>query len=146
MRRRDLIKGIAASTTWPLVAHAQQPAMKRVGIVTIQPRTSPPYVAFDQRLRELGHVEGQNLSLDFINPERQPGGNAGAVQELIRRKVDIILAVYQPTIAAIVAAAPGMPIVMIAIDYDPLAFGYVKSLARPGGDVTGLVLAATRSC
>jgi putative tryptophan/tyrosine transport system substrate-binding protein len=140
MRRRDLIKGIAASTTWPLVAHAQQPAMKRVGIVTIQPRTSPPYVAFDQRLRELGHVEGQNLSLDFINPERQPGGNAGAVQELIRRKVDIILAVYQPTIAAIVAAAPGMPIVMIAIDYDPLAFGYVKSLARPGGDVTGLYL------
>jgi putative ABC transport system substrate-binding protein len=141
MRRRDFIKVIAGSAAaWPLGTRAQQPAMTHVGIVTIQPPTSPPYAAFSQRLLELGHVEGQNLSLDFINPERQPGGNAGAVQELIRRKVDIVLAIYQPTIAAVVAARPGMPIVMIAIDYDPLAFGYIKSLARPGGDVTGLYL------
>jgi putative ABC transport system substrate-binding protein len=140
MRRRDFIKVVAVSTTWPLVAHAQQPAMKRVGIVTIQSPTSPPYATFSQRLRELGYVEGQDLSLDFINPERQHGGNAGAVQELIRRKVDIVLAIYQPTIEAVVAAAPGMPVVMIAIDYDPLALGYIKSLARPGREVTGLYL------
>ena len=141
MRRRDFIQGIVGSATaWPLAAHAQQPAMTHVGIVTIQPPTSPPYAAFSQRLRALGYVEGQNLSLDFINLERQPGGNAGAVQEFIRRKVDIVLAIYQPTIAAVVAATPGMPIVMIAIDYDPLASGYIKSLARPGGDVTGLYL------
>jgi putative tryptophan/tyrosine transport system substrate-binding protein len=140
MRRRDFIKVVAGSAaTWPFGARAQQPAMTHIGIVTINP-TSPPYAAFSQRLRELGYVEGQNLSLDFVNPEQQPGGNAGAVQELIRRKVDIVLAIYPPTIAAVAAAAPSVPVVMIAIDYDPLAFGYVKSLARPGGEVTGLYL------
>jgi putative ABC transport system substrate-binding protein len=102
--------------------------------------TSPPYAAFSQRLRDLGYVEGRNLSLDFINPARQTGGNAGAVQELIGRKVDIVLAIYQPTIATIVEAAPSTPVVMIAIDYDPLAFGYIESLARPGKQVTGLYL------
>jgi ABC-type uncharacterized transport system substrate-binding protein len=141
MRRRDFIKVVAGSaTTWPLLARAQQPAMTRVGIVTIQPRTSPIYVAFDQRLRELGYAEGQNLRLDFVNPAQQPGGNAGAVQELIRRKVDIVLALYQPTMAALVTAAPSLPIVMIAVDYDPLTFGYIETLARPGREATGLYL------
>ena len=69
MRRRDFIKVVACSAiTWPLLARAQQPAMTRVGIVTIQPPTSPPYVVLSQRLRELGYVVGQNLSLDFVNP------------------------------------------------------------------------------
>ncbi len=139
MRRRDFIKGIVGSAAArPLVAHAQQPT--HVGIVTIQPPTSPPYAAFSQRLRELGYVEGQNLTLDFVNPARQPGGNVGAVQELIRRKIDVMLAIYEPTMAAVIAAAPSMPVVMIAVDYDPVALGYIKSLARPGGDVTGLYL------
>jgi putative ABC transport system substrate-binding protein len=141
MRRRDFIKVVAGSAmTWPLAARAQQPAMTHVGIVTIQSPASPPYAAFNQRLRELGYVEGQNLDLDFANPAQQPEGSARAVQELIRRKVDIILATYQPTMAAVVAAAPRIPVVMIAVDYDPLAFGYIKSLARPGSEVTGLYL------
>ncbi len=141
MRRRDFIKVVAGSVaTWPLGARAEQPAMTRVGIVTIQPPTSPPYAAFSQRLRELGYVQGQNLSLDFVNPERQSGANAGTVQELVRRKVDIVLAIYQPTMAAVVRAAPSIPVVMIAVDYDPVALGYIKSLARPGGFVTGLSL------
>lgn len=110
------------------------------GVVTIQPRTSPPYAAFSQRLRELGYIEGQNLSLEFVNPAQQTGGHAGAIQELIRRKVDIVLAIYQPTMAAVVASGPSVPVVMIAVDYDPVALGYVKGLARPGGNVTGLYL------
>jgi putative ABC transport system substrate-binding protein len=141
MKRREFVALLGgAAATWPLAARAQQPAMTRVGIVTIQPRTAPIYVAFDQRLRELGYAEGQNLRLDFVNPAEQAGGNAGAVQELIRRKVDIILVLYQPTMAAIIAAAPTMPVVMIAVDYDPLTFGYIKSLARPGRAATGLYL------
>ena len=140
MRRREFIALTGGAVVWPLGAHAQQPAMTHVGIVTIQSPTSPPYAAFSQRLRELGYLEGQNLNLDFVNPARQPGGSAGAVQELIRRKVGIVLATYQPTMAAVVAAAPGIPVVMIAVDYDPLAFGYIKSLARPGSEVTGLYL------
>ncbi len=138
MRRRQFIALVGSAAAWPLAARAQQRAMTHVGIVTIQPPTSPPYAAFSQRLRQLGYIEGQNLSLDFVNPAHQPGGNAGAVQELIHRKADIVLVVYQATMAAVVAAAPSMPVVMIAVDYDPLALGYVKSLARPGGNVTGL--------
>src|SRR5215467_913951 len=67
--RRQFIFALGgAAVTWPLAAHAQQPPMTRVGIVTIQPRTDPLCAAFDQRLRELGYVEGQNLALDYINP------------------------------------------------------------------------------
>jgi len=114
--------------------------MTRVGIVTIQPRTASMYAAFDQRLRELGYIEGQNLALDYVNPEDQAGGNAGAIEELLRRKVDIILVIYQSTLKAALAAGVTVPIVIVAVDYDPLALGYVKSLARPGGNVTGLYL------
>jgi putative tryptophan/tyrosine transport system substrate-binding protein len=141
MRRRDFIKVVAGSAmAWPLASHAQQPAMTHVGIVTIQPRTAPMYAAFDQRLRELGYVEGQNLALDYVNPERQAGGAAGAIEQLLRRKVDIILATYESTLKAALATSITVPIVMVAVDYDPLALGYVKSLARPGGNVTGLYL------
>jgi putative ABC transport system substrate-binding protein len=141
MRRREFITLIGSAAAWPLVARAQQPAMTRVGIVTIQPRTASMYAAFDQRLRELGYVEGQNLALDYVNPEHQAGGNAGAIEELLRWKVDIILVTYQSTLkAALGAGVVTVPIVMVAVDYDPLALGYVKSLARPGGNVTGLYL------
>jgi putative ABC transport system substrate-binding protein len=144
VRRREfiaLVGGAAASTILPNNdLCAQRPAVTKVGIVTIQPPTSPPFAAFTQRLHQLGYIEGQNLRLDFINPEQQAGGNAGAIQELIRRKVDVILANYQSTMEAVVAAASSIPVVMIAVDYNPLALAFVKSLARPGGDVTGLYL------
>ena len=104
------------------------------------PTADGPYAAFDQRLRELGYVEGQNLALDYIDPEHQAGGNAGVIEELLRRKVDIILAPYESTLKAALAASAPVPIVMVAVDYDPLALGYVKSLARPGGKATGLNL------
>jgi len=139
MRRRDFLKRVAGSAViWPLTARAQQPAVTRVGVVTIQPRMAAPYDALDQRLRELGYIEGQNLILDFVNPEKQTGGNTGAVQELLRRKVDIIIAIYEGTLKAALAATTTVPIVMIAVEYNPLALGYVKSLARPGGNVTGV--------
>src|ERR1700730_4124477 len=141
MRRREFITLLGgAAATWPLATHAQQGAMMRVGVVTIQPRTAPPYAAFDQRLRELGYVEGQNLSVEFLNPEQQPGGNAGAVQEVIRRKVEVIVVVYENTLKAALATTTTVPLVMVAIDYDPLALGFIKSLAQPGGNVTGVYL------
>jgi putative ABC transport system substrate-binding protein len=105
VRRREfitLLGGAATSTILPIAdLFAQRPAVTKVGIVTIRPPTSPPFAAFTQRLHQLGYIEGQNLRLDFINPEQQARGNAGAVQELIRRKVDVILANYQPTMVAV---------------------------------------------
>jgi hypothetical protein len=138
----SLIGGAAAvPMLWPLNAQAQQlPKSIRIGITTIQPRTSPPYVAFDQRLRELGYVDGQNLTLDFLNPDAHAGGITDAMKELVSRKVDVIIAPYESAVKAALAATDTVPIVMIAIDYDPLALGFTKSLARPSGNVTGLFL------
>ena len=138
--RRELLAAFSGAVAWPLTVRAQQPTSLHVGIVTIQPRTAPVYAAFDQRLRELGHIEGQNLVTDYLNPERQAEGEPGAIKELIRRKVDIIVAPYESTVKAAIAASDTVPVVMIGIDWDPVALGYIKTLARPGGDaVAGLV-------
>ena len=138
--RRELLAAFSGAVAWPLTVRAQQPTSLHIGIVTIQPRTAPVYAAFDQRLRELGHIEGQNLVTDYLNPERQAEGVPGATKELIRRKVDIIVAPYESTVKAAIAASDTVPVVMIGTEYDPLALGYVKTLARPGGRVTGVFL------
>jgi putative tryptophan/tyrosine transport system substrate-binding protein len=141
VRRRQFIFMLgSAAAAWPLTVRAQPPASLHIGIVTIQSRTTPIYSAFDQRLRELGHIEGQNLVTDYLNPESQAEGVPGAIKELVRRKVDIIVAPYESTVKAAIAASDTVPVVMIATEYDPLALGYVKSLARPGGRVTGVFL------
>jgi putative ABC transport system substrate-binding protein len=141
VKRREFITLLGGAAAWPLAAKAQQPAKTfRIGITTIQPRTAPIYAVFDQRLRELGYIEGQNLIVDFLNPEDQTGGIAGAIKELVRRKVDVIVAPYESALKSALETTDSVPIVMIAIDYDPLAMGYIKSLSRPGGNVTGLSL------
>jgi putative tryptophan/tyrosine transport system substrate-binding protein len=141
MRRREFIGLIGGAAAWPLSARAQQPPnIFRVGITTIQQPTSPPYAAFDKRLRELGYILGQNLAIEFVNPDAQVDGIAGSIKELLRRKVDAIIAPYENAVKSALAATETVPIVMIAIDYDPLALGYIKSLARPARNVTGLFL------
>jgi putative ABC transport system substrate-binding protein len=137
--RRQLLAGLSCAVLLPLAARAQQPMSLRIGIVTINP-TTPGYAAFDQRLRELGYIEGQNLVTDYLNPERYSEGDPGVVKELLRRKVDIIVAPYESTVEAAIAASVTVPVVTIAIHYDPVVIGYAKSLARPGGRVTGLYL------
>ena len=131
---------VSGAVAWPLMARAQQSTSLHIGIVTIQSRTTPIYAAFDQRLRELGHIEGQNLVTDYLNPERQAEGVPGAIKELVRQKVDIIVAPYESAVKAAIAASDTIPVVMIGTEYDPLARGYVKTLARPGGRVTGVFL------
>jgi len=142
MQRREfitLLGGTAAA--WPLAARAQErPKNLHIGITTIQPRTSPPYAAFDQRLSELGYVDGQNLTVDFLNPDNYVGGIDDAIKELVRRKVDVIVAPYESAVKSALAASDTLPIVMVAVTYDPLAHGYITSLARPGRNVTGLFL------
>ena len=92
-------------------------------------------------LRELGYVDGQNFTIEFINLEGQIGRYPEAMKELVQRKVDILVAAG-PEIAlkSALSATDTLPIVMVALDYDPLALGYVASLAKPGGNVTGLFL------
>jgi putative ABC transport system substrate-binding protein len=127
-----------AAAAWPLVARAQQGKGVRLGIVALTPRSAPNWLGFEARLREFGFVDGQNLDIRFINPGG-PEGIKSAMDELVASNVDIIIATgNELSPKAALAATKVLPIVMIAIDYDPFALGYVASLARPGGNLTGL--------
>lgn len=143
MRRREFLSVVGgAVAAWPLHARAQQPATLRVGGTLTAPRTQHFLQGFEARMRELGYVEGQNLTLDYIDMQGQPDRYPAAMQELVDRKVDIIVASGpEDSLKAATAATKTVPIVMVAIDYDPLALRYVASLARPTGNVTGLMLA-----
>jgi putative ABC transport system substrate-binding protein len=141
MKRREFITLLGgAAAAWPLAAQAQRPAkMLRVGTVAGTPKSSPQWVAFERRMGELGYQEGKNFSFDFLQ-----AASADEYEVLYRKLAaqapDVILAIG-PEIAlrSALATTRTLPIVMIAIDYDPLARGYVTSLARPSGNVTGVV-------
>jgi putative tryptophan/tyrosine transport system substrate-binding protein len=136
-----LLLGIALAPL--LSAGAVEPAkMFHVGMVnSILPRSAPFNVAFEQRLRELGYVEGQNLGIDFLGLDGHIERLPEAMEELVRRKVDVILANGQEVqLKATKQATSAIPIVMVAVSYDPAALGYVASLARPGGNITGVFL------
>jgi putative tryptophan/tyrosine transport system substrate-binding protein len=139
MKRRQFIAMLGgAAAAWPLQSRAQTSGVLHLGIVALTPRTSPNWVSFEQRLRELGYVGGQNLAIEFIQSRNTENINA-AVQKLVSENADIIVAAgneFGPKAA--LAATKTIPIVMIAIDYDPLALGYIASLGRPGGNLTGI--------
>jgi putative ABC transport system substrate-binding protein len=114
--------------------------MLRVGMVGGLPRSSAPYAAFLQRLAELGHQQGTNLAFEFIQVANI-GDYARGNQELVARGVNVLVAAgTEIALKSALAAAGPLPIVMLAIDYDSIALGYVKSLARPTGNITGLFL------
>src|SRR2546425_3697128 len=139
MKRREFLTLIGgAAAAWPLAARAQlQPKMLRVGFVGIQPREAPVYTNFLKRMAELGYQEGRNFTFDYIQtPDVE---RYERYRELAARKVDVFLAVgTERALRAALLAAEGKPIVLLAIDFDPVARGYVASLSRPGGSVTGI--------
>jgi putative tryptophan/tyrosine transport system substrate-binding protein len=144
MKRRGfitLLGGVAAA--WPLAARAQEAGkMVRLGFFgpgLTSPATIVPYEAFVTRLRELGFNEDQNIAIDYRNLD-DPRGPFVAAADLMRLHPDLIVA-FGPEVAlqAVVGASRAVPIVIIAINYDPIERGYVTSLARPGGNITGVV-------
>jgi putative ABC transport system substrate-binding protein len=126
----------------PRAAHAQ-PGGKvfRVGVLLpISPGNGAAFPAFKQRLQELGYVEGQNLVLEVRAAEGQFERLPSLAAELVRRHVDMLVAMGpEATLRAARGATDTIPIVMFARDYDPVALGYVAGLARPGGNITGVV-------
>jgi putative ABC transport system substrate-binding protein len=112
--------------------------MLRVGFVGIQPPDSPLYATFVRRMADLGYEEGRNFTFEYIQAPNIEAYET-SYRELAARKVDLFLAVgNEPALRAALAAADGAPIAFLAIDFDPLAKGYVTNLARPGGNVTGI--------
>ena len=130
MRRREFITLLGgAAAAWPLAARAQQHKMLRVGFVGMQPREAPHYTNFLRRMAELGYQEGRNFTFDYIQTPNVDSYEK-SYQELAARKPDVFLAVgNEPALRAALSAADGKPIAFLAVDFDPLAKGYVaKSL------------------
>ena len=125
----------------PLTGEAQRPGkVARVGILSAaQPRSASFLQAFEHRLRDLGYVEGQNLIIEFRTGEGKPERYPALAAELVQRHVDVLLAIGpEAPLRAARDATRTIPIVMVAIDYDPIARGYIAGLPRPGGNITGL--------
>ena len=140
MRRRELIlAGASVVFTWPRAAGADETS-RRIGLLLAgQPRSAPPGVAFEGRMRELGYVDGRNIAMSFRNAEGHAERMPQIAAELVGERPAAIVAVGpEASLRAVHAATTSIPIVMVAIDYDPVARGYVTSLARPGGNITGV--------
>jgi putative ABC transport system substrate-binding protein len=138
MRRRQFITGLAGVAAWPLAAGAQQPGrVWRVGFLAPARPTLAVLSAFRDGLRERGYIEGQNLFVDVRWPQGTFEQNPSVVAELIRSNVDVLVAWASPAVIAARRATSTIPIVMTSVG-DPLGLGFVASLARPNGNVTGV--------
>jgi putative ABC transport system substrate-binding protein len=141
VKRREFITLLGgAAAAWPLAPRAQQLAKKilRVGTVSGSQKSSPQWAAFVRRMAELGYEEGKTFTFDLVPAANEDEYETG-YQMLAARELDILLATG-PEIAlkSALAATRMLPIVMIAIDFDPFARGYVTSLARPSSNITGV--------
>jgi putative ABC transport system substrate-binding protein len=144
LRRREFITLLVGSAAWPLVARAQQPG-KLPTIGFFSPNTSsaasPWTAAFVQRLHDLGWIEGRTLAIAYRWGEGRTERTAEFVAEFIRLKVDVIVTHGELNIVAAKQATSVIPIVF-PLATDPIGSGFVASLARPGGNVTGLSIQA----
>jgi len=145
MRRRAFIAGLCIATAWPLAAHAQQtmPKMRRIGFLTRETdaSVSTQIDAFRQRLGELGWVEGKTISISYRDAKGQLERLRVLAAELVALNVDVIVTVYTPPTKAAQEATSTIPIV-VAVSADPVGAGLVRSLGKPGGNVTGMSLLA----
>jgi putative ABC transport system substrate-binding protein len=142
VKRRAFITLLGGAAAWPVAARAQQVRMGgRIGLLgpsLSNPFPSTLYRAFLAQLRELGFSEGQNLVAEYQAMDDARGPFVATI-ELMRSQPDLAVALGpEVVLQALVGASGNVPIVFIAINYDPIARGYVTSLARPGGNITGV--------
>jgi ABC-type uncharacterized transport system substrate-binding protein len=149
VKRREFITLLGgAAATWPLAAHAQQAARKRIGIIGTRPEHSgisggvaAGYPAMLDEMRKLGFSESRDLTVEYRSIEQEPRMIFADAAELVRSNVDVLVTVGpEVALQAALAASSTIPIVIAAYNYDPIARGYVKSLAHPGGNITGVFL------
>jgi putative ABC transport system substrate-binding protein len=140
LRRREFITLLgSAAAAWPLAARAQQPAMPVVGFITAGSLVAlrRQIAAFREGVREAGHTEGQNVTIEIRSADGQLDRFPALVSELVRRQVAVLAVTSTPGARAAKQGAGTIPIVF-SIGEDPVATGIVDSLNRPGGNVTGV--------
>lgn len=140
-RRRTLLVALGGVLVMPRLALAQQSGRTyRIGILDSSGRRAAPYwLAFDQRLRELGFTEGRNLVIESRTSMGRIDRLPELAVDLARQNCDVLVAPgNEATLIALEQASRDTPIVVVAVDYDPEATGHIASLARPGGRITGV--------
>jgi putative ABC transport system substrate-binding protein len=138
MRRRDFIKVISGfAVAWPFAARAQQPArLPVVGVLTPH-LLDPGFPGLAEQLRELGYEDGRTVRLLIRSADAKLERLPQLAAELVRAKVDVIVAINTPAAREAIAATKEIPIIMGVVG-NPVATGFVSNLARPGGNVTGV--------
>ena len=138
LKRREFIKLLGGAASWPLAASAQS-KVARIGALYIGLADAESFKKeLREGFRELGYVEGQNITFEFRSAEGKLERLPELASELVRLKVDVIVALYVPCALAAKQATREIPIVIVAAD--PVETGIVASLARPGGNITGVSL------
>ena len=142
MRRRIFITLLGGAAAWPLAARAQQPAMPVVGTVGLVSWEASQHLlaAFRRGLAEAGYVEGKNLEIESRFANWRSEILAEAARDVVHLKVNVIFAVGPEALAEARNATTSIPIVGTDFENDPVVKGYVRTLARPGGNVTGMFL------
>jgi ABC-type uncharacterized transport system substrate-binding protein len=137
MMRREFITILGGAAAWPLGAEAQSTKIPTIGMLALgRPDPDPFLKGIREGLQTLGYVGGQNIRLEFRSAGGEASALADAAAELVRLKIDIIVAWQTPAATAAKQATKEIPIVMAGVG-DPLGTGLIASLARPGGNVTG---------
>jgi putative ABC transport system substrate-binding protein len=142
MRRRQFITLLGgAVATWPLVARAQGERMRRIGVLLSQPESDaePQGLAtLRNELRRLGWTDGRNVRIDHRSAKADPATMQGLAQELVALEPDLIITQNTATTAAMLQQTHTIPIIFVVVT-DPIGSGFVASLARPGGNITGFI-------
>jgi putative tryptophan/tyrosine transport system substrate-binding protein len=138
MKRRKFIAALGGAAAWPLVARAQQERVWRVGYLSLgSAAENPSFDAFRFKLADLGYVEGTNLRIDVRRAEGDFTRLAPLATELVALAPDVVVGAGSGPTAALQRATSSIPIVMTGVT-DPIGSGFIQSLAKPGGTITGL--------
>jgi putative tryptophan/tyrosine transport system substrate-binding protein len=145
MKRREFIRLLVGAVMWPLPALGQQAGSRSVGVLDVESleRARRNFGQAQGRLAEMGYFEGRNLVVEYRGADSHEDRLAALARDLVQRRVDAIAVFAGPSIVAAKAATTSIPIIFLT-GFDPVANGFVASLNRPGGNVTGISVLHTQ--